>query len=175
MTTSLGDITLELYPAAAPQTVASFLANVDNGKYEGAIIDNVFDGLAGGGIFRSGWESIDTKPHPQLPDESGRGLSNIRGTIAIATSHPGNPQPFRRFYLNLRDNLSLDDGRPTVSMVNGVRIGGIGMNVFGRVVEGLEVLDLIDSAPTGTQVLPDGFSLRNVPLDPIVVLGIERL
>lgn len=156
--TSLGDIVVELNANRAPETVQNFLQYVIDGHYEGTIFHRVAAGfiVQGGGYL----PDLTEKPAERTVfNESGNGLSNLRGTIAMARSndpHSSNAQ----FYFNLVDNASLNP-RPT----------RWGYAVFGEVVEGMEVVDLIGAVPTGA----GGEFERDVPIDPILIERISLI
>ena len=158
VTTSAGSFVIELDPVRAPLTVEAFLKYVDDGHYEGTIFHRVVQGF----IAQGGGYTADLKLKPvegNVPNESGNGLSNLRGTVGLARSsgpHSGNCQ----FYINLADNIDLDP-RPT----------RWGYAVFGKIVEGMDVVDDIGHRPTGG----GGPFNRNVPVEPIVIEHIERL
>jgi len=153
METSLGTMVIELDDEAAPITVENFLAYTDAGFYDGGdglgatIFHRVIDGfvIQAGGLT----EDLETKATmPPIVNESGNGLSNVRGSIAMARL----PEPdtaTSQFYFNLEDNLDLDRS---------------GYAVFGRVVEGLEVMDAIAAVPV------DG---GDVPLRPVIILSVS--
>lgn len=150
--TSLGDIVVQLDPIRAPLTVQNFLQYVVDGHYDGTIFHRVAAAflIQGGGYL----PDMSLKPAPrEVVNESGNGLSNQRGTIAMARNndpHAANSQ----FYINLVDNASLNP-RPT----------RWGYAVFGEVVSGMDVVDLIGSVPTGG----GGDFDRDVPIDPIII------
>ncbi|MBY0229906.1 MAG: peptidylprolyl isomerase [Gemmataceae bacterium] len=151
--TDKGDIKVELDRAAAPTTVANFLSYVDDGYYDGTIFHRVIDGfmIQGGGFLPGMKEKGGTKP----PIKNESGLSNTRGTIAMArTSDPDSAKA--QFYINVVDNSSgLDKPRYCV---------------FGKVVAGLDVVDKIKAVKTGR--VPSGHS--DVPLDDVVIQSIRR-
>jgi peptidyl-prolyl cis-trans isomerase A (cyclophilin A) len=152
LSTSEGDITLELDAEKAPQTVANFLAYVKAGHYDGTIFHRVIDGfMIQGGGFTPDMKQKPTKAPIAL--ESRNGLKNARGTIAMArTSVPNSATS--QFFINVVDNPRLDYPNPD----------GHGYAVFGRVVAGMDVVDRIRAAPTGNR---DGH--QNVPVTPIVI------
>jgi cyclophilin family peptidyl-prolyl cis-trans isomerase len=156
--TTAGDFVIELDPGRAPLTVEAFLKYVKQGFYSGSIFHRVVAGF----IAQAGGYTADLTLKPtsgNVPNESGNGLSNLRGTVGFARSaepHSGTSQ----FYVNLTDNLDLNP-RPT----------RWGYAVFGKVVEGMEVVDDIGHRPTG----PGGPFDRNVPLEPITIESIEIL
>jgi peptidyl-prolyl cis-trans isomerase A (cyclophilin A) len=156
--TNVGSFVIELDPARAPLTVDSFIRYVREGFYEGTIFHRVVQGfLAQGGGYT---EDLELKPISRtVVNESGNGLSNLRGTVGIARTgepHSGNTQ----FYVNLVDNVDLNP-RPT----------RWGYAVFGRVVEGMDVVDDIGHRPT----TGSGPFERSVPVDPIIIERIEEL
>jgi cyclophilin family peptidyl-prolyl cis-trans isomerase len=154
--TNLGSFIVELDAQRAPLTTANFLQYVRSGFYAGTVFHRVINNfVAQAGGFD---EQFQPKaPGPGVPNESGNGLSNRRGTIGLARTeapHSGNSQ----FYLNLADNEDLDP--------NPVRWG---YAVFGRVTDGLEVIDRIGHVATGAA----GPLAKDVPLDPVVIRGMQ--
>ena len=157
--TTMGAITVELDADRAPLTVESFLQYVVEGYYEGTIFHRVAASfIAQGGGFLP---DLTEKPAERMvPNEAGNGLSNLRGTIAMARSgdpHSGAAQ----FYFNLVDNGTSLDPRPS----------RWGYAVFGKVVEGLDVMDRIGGVPTGAA----GEFDRDVPVEPIIIERIVLL
>jgi peptidyl-prolyl cis-trans isomerase A (cyclophilin A) len=156
--TSMGSFTLELNAERAPLTVAHFLKYVDQGHYTGTIFHRVVANfvIQGGGFDTNG------KPVPapvKVINESGNGLTNQRGTVGMARSqdpHGGDAQ----FYLNLYDNEALDPNKTRW-----------GYAVFGKVVQGMEVVDKIGNVPTGAR----GLFKEDSPLQPVVIERIERV
>lgn len=156
--TTQGSFVLELNAERAPLTVRNFLEYVDAHHYEGTIFHRVIDGfvIQGGGYTTKLEEKPTREP---VPNESGNGLSNLRGTIAMArTEDPHSATS--QFYINLKDNLALDP--------NDKRWGYC---VFGRVVEGMETVDAIAKVPTG----PRGEIPNDVPQTDVVVQKMERV
>jgi cyclophilin family peptidyl-prolyl cis-trans isomerase len=157
VTTSLGAFVIELDPERAPLTVANVLAYVDAGHYEGTLFHRVIANfvIQGGGLD----ERYEPKPvRAGIPNESGNGLRNVRGAVGLARAaspHSGDAQ----FYVNVGDNPDLD---PVPSRW--------GYAVFGRVVEGMDVVDRIALVPTG----PNGPLKSDAPLKPVVIEKIER-
>lgn len=150
--TSLGSFVVELDASRAPLTVANFLEYVRAGHYDGTIFHRVINNfVAQGGGYD---EKLVEKPtRPNVPNESGNGLSNRRGSLGMARTgepHSGNAQ----FYVNLADNPMLD---PQPSRW--------GYTVFGHVVEGMEVVDAIGAVATG-EVGPFD---RDAPLKPVLI------
>jgi len=155
--TSAGNIVVQLEPERAPLTVKNFLQYASEGFYEGTIFHRVVTGfIIQGGSYQ---EDLTPKPaHPPVPNESGNGLSNHRGTIAMARStepHSGDAQ----FYINLADNVTLDP-KPT----------RWGYAVFGEVVEGMEVVDEIGHRATAARK-----DQADVPVQPVVIRKVVLL
>lgn len=152
METTAGVIVVELDPGRAPLTVANFAQYVRDGHYDGTIFHRVLANFVvqGGGFTVEGTE----KPaRPVIPNEAGNGLSNRRGTIAMARltdPHSASAQ----FYFNISDNLGLDPA-PT----------RWGYAVFGRVVEGMDVVDRIANVATGAR----GPFQEETPLEPVIL------
>ncbi len=160
ITTSLGVIELELYPAKAPQTVKNFLQYVDKGFYNGTVFHRVIPGfMIQGGGFEPGMRLKPTG----LPvnNEADNGLKNVIGTIAMART--GDPHSAgAQFFINTADNAALDH--------TGKNPQGWGYCVFGKVTQGLEVVKQIESVSTG-QVGPFG----DVPQRDVIITRIERV
>lgn len=138
--TNFGDIVIELLPDDAPITVDNFLGYVNEGFYDGLIFHRViYDFMIQGGGFYVEDLYIKRKwPGEPIVNESYNGLSNVRGTIAMArTSDPNSATS--EFYINHRDSLFLDRDRAS---------DGFGYCVFGRVVSGMDVVDAIAQTPT---------------------------
>ena len=156
MVTSLGTIKLELDGKQAPLTVAHFLKLVESGFYEGTIFHRVIPGfMAQGGGHTPSLKLKETDD--TIPNESGNGLTNVRGTIAMARTgdpHSANSQ----FFINVADNVRLDPSKDPFR-------GRWGYTVFGAVIEGMEVVDEIVNSKTG----PGGEFSKDVPLVPIII------
>ncbi|HRZ11613.1 MAG TPA: peptidylprolyl isomerase [Kiritimatiellia bacterium] len=157
--TSMGDIVLELDPAKAPLSVENFLKYVDDGHYNGTIFHRVINGfmIQGGGFTRNMQQKPTRGP---VRNEADNGLKNARGTIAMArTSDPHSATA--QFFISVVDNASLDHTSPDPR--------GYGYCVFGRVVEGLDVVDKIKAVQT-TQRGP----FADVPAEPIEIVEAKR-
>jgi cyclophilin family peptidyl-prolyl cis-trans isomerase len=160
--TSMGTIVVELDAARAPLTVQSFLQFVVEDHYSGTI----FHRIAAGFIAQGGGYLPDMTEKPverTVPNESGNGLSNLRGTIALARAgdpHSGAAQ----FFFNLVDNSVALDPRPS----------RWGYAVFGKVIEGLDIMDRMGGVPTGAGLDSDEFD-RDVPIEPIIIERIVLL
>ena len=152
--TSKGTITLELNEEKAPATVANFVEYAKSGFYDGTIFHRVIDGfmIQGGGFTRDMNQKETRAP---IRIESMNGLSNARGTIAMARTMDPNSAT-SQFFINLVDNDFLDFTAPTTQ--------GYGYAVFGAVTDGLEVVDAIAKVRTGS-VGP----YENVPEDAVVI------
>jgi cyclophilin family peptidyl-prolyl cis-trans isomerase len=158
VTTSMGDFVIELLPDRAPLTVKNFLTYVKEGFYSGTLIHRVVGNfVVQGGGYASDYQ---LKPvHGSIFNESGNGLQNKRGMVGLARAgdpHSGNCQ----FYVNLVDNAELDP-LPT----------RWGYAVFGRVVQGMDVIDRIGVTPTGAA----GPFKGDAPVKPVVIQKIEAL
>ena len=156
--TNMGEFVMELDIGRAPLTVEHFLTYVREGHYEGTIFHRVVQGfVAQGGGFTT---DMQQKPaERKVFNESGNGLSNMRGTVGIARTqdpHDAGSQ----CYVNLEDNTDLNP-RPT----------RWGFAVFGTVTEGMDVIDLIGHAPTGAA----GDLQQNVPVQPVVIERVELI
>jgi len=154
--TSMGDMTVELYPEKAPKSVENFLAYVNSGFYDGTIFHRVIDNfmIQGGGFTRE----LRQKPtRAAIANEAKNGLSNLRGTLAMART--GDPNSATaQFFINVVDNPRLDYTSDQSGMT-------WGYCVFGKVTSGLDIVDKIRAVPTGAQ----GPFKSDVPTTPIVI------
>lgn len=162
MVTSLGTIKLELEGKQAPITVAHILKLVDSGFYDGTIFHRVIPGfMAQGGGYTPG---LKLRDEPEtIVNESGNGMTNLRGTIAMARTadpHSANAQ----FFINVADNSRLDPNKDPYR-------GSWGYTVFGQVIEGMEVVDEIVNSKSG----PGGEFARDVPVVPIIIKKMSRV
>ena len=157
--TNAGEILIELYPEASPKTVENFLAYVDSGFYAGTIFHRVIPNfMVQGGGFTAGMAEKPTRE--PVVNESRNHLHNERGTLAMArTDDPDSATA--QFFINVRANLRLDFDYVTRKP---------GYTVFGRVVEGMDVVDGISLTTTTTVA---GFD--DVPTRPIVIESAERV
>ncbi len=145
MKTTKGDIKLELDAAKAPKTVANFLKYVESGHYSGTIFHRVIGNfmIQGGGLTAT---MAEKKALNKVENEANNGLKNLRGTIAMArTSDPHSAGA--QFFINVVDNGFLDFKAPTQQ--------GWGYCVFGKVIEGMDVVDAIRNVPTGSGDVPN--------------------
>lgn len=152
--TSKGKIVLELDSARAPKTVENFLAYVRAGHYDGTVFHRVIDGfMIQGGGFTAEMEQKATRP--PVANEADNGLKNLRGTVAMArTNDPHSATA--QFFVNTVDNSFLDHTAKDIR--------GWGYTVFGKVVEGLEVVDAIAKVRTATRG-----RMENVPVEPVII------
>jgi cyclophilin family peptidyl-prolyl cis-trans isomerase len=159
METSKGTIKVELNPERAPITVKNFLEYVDGKFYDGTIFHRVMPNfMIQGGGFTPGMSEKDTRAPIKI--ESDNGLANLRGTIAMArTSNPNSATS--QFFINHKTNGALDKNYP--------RGDGFGYAVFGKVVEGLDVVDSIAAVPTATAK-----GHGNVPQADVIIKSIRR-
>jgi len=141
MSTSLGDLTIALFPEEAPVTVANFVGYVDNGFYDGTLIHRVVPGfvIQGGGITAAG---VQKETRPPIKNEADNGLLNERGTLSMAR-RPDPNSATSQFFINLQHNEILDHG-----------VRDFGYAVFGKVVEGMDVVDRIAAVQTGANDAP---------------------
>lgn len=155
--TTLGDLKIALTPEKAPVTVENFLHYVDSGFYNGVIFHRVVPGFVvqGGGFDQEYQKKTTQAP---IANESHNGLQNLRGTLSMART--GDPNSATaQFFINLKDNPQLD-GRP----------GQPGYAVFGKLVEGLEVIDAMAEQPQGNHT----GVFMNAPNTPIVIVRAYR-
>ncbi|MCB1788282.1 MAG: peptidyl-prolyl cis-trans isomerase [Gammaproteobacteria bacterium] len=158
MKTSKGDITLELDAEKAPKTVENFLTYVDDGFYDGTIFHRVISGfmIQGGGML----PDMEKKPTREpVENEAKNGLRNARGSIAMARTNAPHSAT-AQFFINHKDNTNLD--YPSFD--------GWGYAVFGKVVDGMDVVDAIADVPTGTRA-----GHRDVPKETVTIESVTRL
>lgn len=178
LTTSMGDIVLELDPAAAPNTVDNYLRYVTDGFYDGIVFHRTVNTpnpfVIQGGAFESLGAGADPRlreksgARPAIDSEARNGLSNIRGTIAMALRGQDADSATNQFFINVADNTNLDNGPPPFT-------------VFGKVVEGLTVADAIVAVPVATvnvQAFQNGTltttSFTDVPVTDVTIVRAER-
>lgn len=155
MQTNQGTIVLELQPDKAPISVENFLSYVNDGFYDDTIFHRVIDGfMIQGGGFTTDFQKKQTKA--PIENEADNGLTNDVGTVAMART--GDPNSATaQFFFNVANNEFLNHSAPTPQ--------GWGYAVFGRVIEGIEVVNTIKSLPTGS----DGPFTENVPKTAVVI------
>jgi cyclophilin family peptidyl-prolyl cis-trans isomerase len=155
--TNMGTIKIELFEDKAPTTVKNFLAYTKDKHYDGLIFHRVIsDFMIQGGGFEPGMKERKTKE--AIKNESDNGLSNLRGTIAMArTSEPNSATS--QFFINVKDNKFLD---------RAMARDKVGYCVFGRVTEGMEVVDKIKEVKTGTKM-----GHESVPEEDVVIKSVK--
>jgi cyclophilin family peptidyl-prolyl cis-trans isomerase len=159
ISTSLGDITVELYRDRAPVSAENFLQYVKEGFYPGTIFHRVIPGfMIQGGGFTTDMEEKPTRP--PIRNEATNGLNNIRGTLAMARTESLRSAT-AQFFINVADNrIKLDH--------HGYSPEDFGYAVFGRVLSGIEVADKIAAVKTARNGPHE-----NVPVDPVVIKGVR--
>nr|WP_315851879.1 peptidylprolyl isomerase [Thermogemmata fonticola] len=158
METNMGTITIELYEDKAPITVKNFLQYVDDKHYDGTIFHRVIDGfMIQGGGYEPGMK--ERKTRPPIKNESANGLSNLRGTIAMART-PDPDSATAQFFINVKDNTFLDRANARDK---------VGYCVFGRVIEGMDVVDKIKAVKTTRRGMHD-----DVPEKDVIILSVRR-
>lgn len=155
--TSLGNITIELDPAKAPLTVANILAYVDSGYYNGTSFHRVIPGFVvqGGGLTADLQRKETRDP---IKNEADNGLKNLRGTLSMARTQDVDSAT-SQFFINLTDNASLDHSARNY-----------GYAVFGKVVDGMDVVDKIAAVKTTTKGM-----YQNTPVEPVLLKKASRL
>jgi peptidyl-prolyl cis-trans isomerase A (cyclophilin A) len=156
--TSMGNIVIELNEQAAPVTVKNFLGYVEESFFDGTIFHRVIPGfMIQGGGFTTEMEQKETRE--PIINEAANGLKNERGTIAMArTNDPDSATS--QFFINHRDNGPL----------NYVENGNPGYAVFGKIIEGMDVVDAIASVNTTTRR-----GMDDVPIEPVVIKSAEAV
>jgi peptidyl-prolyl cis-trans isomerase A (cyclophilin A) len=153
LATSVGDIVLELDAAKAPKSVDNFVQYVKAGHYDGTIFHRVIEDF----MIQGGGMKPDMKEKPTrapIPLESKSGLTNVRGTVAMARTMDPNSAT-AQFFINVKDNPFLDQANSR---------DGNGYAVFGKVVSGMDVVDKIRAVPVG-----DKAGHQNVPATPVLI------
>ncbi len=162
--TTAGKIKVELFPDAAPKTVANFLDYVKAKHYDGTQFHRVIAGfMIQGGGFTPDFKQKPVKPPIAIESEqsSKAGLMNVPGTLAMArTSDPNSATA--QFFINVADNKNLN--------FRSADDQGYGYTVFGKVVEGMDVVNKIATAPKGaTGPLPPGIDPKSVPAEKVII------
>lgn len=157
--TNMGNIVIELNEQAAPVTVKNFLEYVEAGFYDGTIFHRVIPGfmIQGGGLTN---QMVEKKTRAPIINEAKNGLSNLRGTIAMARKPDPNSATCQ-FFINHSDNEFLnyiDENKP-------------GYAVFGKVTEGMDVVDTIASVETTTRMnATTRRNMEDVPVEPVIII-----
>lgn len=154
--TTLGNFTIELYEDKAPVSAENFLKYVDEGFFDGTVFHRIVPGfvIQGGGFTE---DMSQKKNHAPIKNEADNGVKNTRGTLSMARTNDVNSAT-SQFFVNLKDNDFLDHTR-----------GNFGYAVFGKVTEGMDVIDKIAAVKTGRR---RGF--EDVPLDPVIMTSVRR-
>ena len=153
LATSMGDIVIELDAAKAPKTVDNFMQYVKAGQYNGTVFHRVIDNF----MIQGGGMTPDMKEKPTrapIPLEARNGLTNVRGSIAMARTMDPNSAT-AQFFINLKDNAFLNAAQSA---------DGNGYAVFGKVVSGMDVVDKIRAVPTANKG-----PHQNVPIEPVII------
>ena len=157
LTTSMGEIELELDAGKAPISVENFLAYVEDGHYDGTQFHRVIpDFMIQGGGFDKDMQQKRTRA--PIRNEANNGLKNLRGSIAMARTQAVDSAT-SQFFINHKDNAFLDHGGRD-----------FGYAVFGKVVRGMEVVDKIAQVPTGNRGMH-----QNVPRQPVLIISAKKL
>lgn len=159
MTTNHGPIEVELFQTQAPVTVKNFLRYVDEGFYNGTIFHRVIsDFMIQGGGFTEGMEQ--KKVHEPIKNEASAELANQRGTLAMARTQIVDSAT-AQFFINVKDNTFLNHRDKSA--------GGYGYAVFGKVTNGMDIVDKIKAVPTTSKA-----GHQDVPVKPVIIESIKR-
>jgi len=158
LSTSLGEIKIDLYDKEAPETVSNFLGYVNDGFFDGTIFHRVIAGfMIQGGGFTPDMQQKSTKP--PIKNEAANGLKNELGTIAMARTNVVDSAT-SQFFINVKDN----------DFLNHQGQANFGYCVFGKVVEGLDVVHQIEAVATGRSGMHD-----DVPVTPVVIQSAKEV
>ena len=157
--TNMGNFKIELFEDKAPITVKNFLQYVEDKHYDGTIFHRVIsDFMIQGGGFEPGLK--EKKTRDPIKNEASNGLSNLKGTIAMArTGEPNSATA--QWYVNVKDNTFLDRAKAR---------DGVGYCVFGRVIEGMDVVDKIRKVETAKKGGHD-----DVPVEPVIIKSVSQM
>lgn len=157
MSTSMGDVKIELYEDKAPETVKNFLGYVNDKFYDGTIFHRVIPNfmIQGGGFDKDLKQKATKAP---IKNEAGNGLKNDTGTLAMARTNVVDSAT-AQFFINVKDNAFLNHRDDTAP--------GFGYAVFGKVVDGMDVVRKIEHVQTSTKGM-----YENVPVEPVVIKSI---
>jgi cyclophilin family peptidyl-prolyl cis-trans isomerase len=161
--TNLGSFTVELFEREAPITVKNFLNYVDKDFYSGTTFHRVMENfmIQGGGFTADGMRKATSPP---IKNEAKNGLSNLKGTLAMARTneiHSATSQ----FFINVKDNTGLDHKNDT---------DRYGYAVFGKVIEGLETIEKIRTVETKTKK-GDPRKEKSIPVKPVIITSMSRV
>ncbi len=159
MSTSMGDIHIELDSKTAPKTVGNFLKYVDAKFYDGTIFHRVMNGfmIQGGGFKEEEGSFKKQKTNPPVKNESSKTPGNTRGTIAMART-PDPNSATSQFFINVVDNLGLN-----------YPLNGGGYATFGKVTKGMDIVDKIKAVKTTTKN-----GMQNVPVETVTIKSVKR-
>ena len=161
METSKGTIIIELYPDKAPKSVANFLAYTNAGAYDGTIFHRVIkDFMNQGGGFDANYKKLEVKE--PIANEAFNGLKNLKNTIAMARTNAPHSAT-NQFFFNTADNAFLDHTEKSMR--------GWGYTVFGKVIEGENIVGAISRVPTG----PGGPFAGDAPRTPIIIEKVTEI
>jgi peptidyl-prolyl cis-trans isomerase A (cyclophilin A) len=155
--TTLGEFTVELFEKEAPVKVANFLKYIDEGFFDATIFHRIVPGfvIQGGGFIE---DMSQKRTNPTIKNEADNGLKNARGTLSMARTNDINSAT-SQFFVNLKDNDALDHKR-----------SNFGYAVFGKVTQGMEVIDQIAAVETGRRKGHD-----DVPVEAVIMTSVRRL
>jgi cyclophilin family peptidyl-prolyl cis-trans isomerase len=161
--TSMGSFKVELFEDKAPVTVKNFLQYVEDKHYDGTIFHRVIsDFMIQGGGFEPGMK--EKKTRDPIKNESNNGLSNLKGTLAMARTNEPNSAT-AQWYVNVKDNTFLDKAKAR---------DGVGYCVFGRVIEGLDVVEKIKAVDTDTVKGHENVPVKDVTIKSVKVVKEEK-
>jgi peptidyl-prolyl cis-trans isomerase A (cyclophilin A) len=154
--TNLGNFTIELFEKEAPLSAANFRAYIDSGFFDGTIFHRIVPGfvIQGGGFTE---DMSQKKTNAPVKNEADNGLKNSRGTLSMARTNDINSAT-SQFFVNLKDNDFLDHSR-----------GNFGYAVFGKVTQGMDVIDKIAAVKTGRKK-----GMDDVPLEAVIMTSVKR-
>lgn len=158
VSTSMGDFKIELFQDKAPKTVANFLTYVKEKHYDGTVFHRVIPGfmIQGGGMDK---DMKERSTHDPVQNEADNGLKNVVGSLAMArTNDPHSATA--QFFVNVKDNTFLDHREKTTS--------GYGYAVFGKVIDGMDVVKKIENVKTTTKP-----PHQNVPDEPVIIKSVR--
>jgi peptidyl-prolyl cis-trans isomerase B (cyclophilin B) len=164
ISTSQGDIKVELDSKKAPISVKNFLKYVEEKHYDGMVFHRVIKNfmIQGGGFDEKLHQRGATQP--PIKNEAGNGLKNVAGTLAMARTNVVDSAS-DQFFINVKDNAFLDHRDDSA--------GGFGYAVFGKVISGMDVVHKIENVKTGSKPGAEGMMLSDVPVEAVVIKSIR--
>ena len=159
--TSLGNFTIELYQKEAPVSVENFLRYVDDGHFDGTIFHRVIPGfvIQGGGLTS---DMAQKKTRQPIKNEATNGMKNERGSLSMARTNDINSAT-SQFFVNLKDNEFLDH-----------KSGSYGYAVFGRVKDGMDVVDKIKAVKTRAISFMGRPVIKDIPVEDVIIKSVRR-